>query len=103
MHFLTFIEHKLIINSILCSHFKLVIIMVFTGPSDEKFEKWAMKESGIVDCNSEGECIKDNKKIRFSSSHMCDNGIFTSYEMNYVYDNGQMTTLRTLGILGVIF
>ncbi len=92
-----------IIKTVLKLFILLIIIMLFTVPSDEKIEKWAMKDSGIVDCNSIGECIKDNKKIKFNSSHIRDTGIFTSYEMIYEYDNGQMITLRTIGILGVIF
>lgn len=79
----------------------LFIIMIFTVPSDERFQKWVIQEYGM-DCNEKGECVKDNENISFSSSHIRDTGIFASSEIIYEYENGQMITSRTLGILGAI-
>ncbi|MBM7661080.1 hypothetical protein JOC85_001852 [Bacillus mesophilus] len=81
----------------------LITIMIFTVPPDEQIESWIMQKYSIVNCDYKGECMKDNEKISFSSSHIRDTGIFTSYEIIYERDNGQMIIIRTLGILGTIY
>ncbi|GAB3068567.1 hypothetical protein [Virgibacillus ainsalahensis] len=83
----------------------LIAIMVFTTPTNAKFDKWILKENGIV-CNDEGwneKCIKDNREIRSNSSHFRNAGIFASYEKNFEFDNGEQTTYRALGIFGNLF
>jgi hypothetical protein len=85
--------------------FFLIAIMVFTTPSKDEFDKWILKEYGIV-CENNGwyeECTKDNQLIWSSSSHFRNVGIFASYEKDIKFQNGEQLTLRTFGIFGNLF
>ncbi|WP_188455576.1 hypothetical protein [Virgibacillus oceani] len=56
----------------------VLIIMLFTAPSHEKFDSWILQEYSI-ECDNEG-CVKDNERLSISSAHFRDAGIFASYE-----------------------
>lgn len=83
----------------------LIAIMVFTTPTMDEFDKWILKENGII-CDNIGwneECTKDNQLIWSSSSHFKNVGIFASYEKSIEFQNGEQLTFRTLGIFGTLF
>ncbi|USK42250.1 hypothetical protein [Cytobacillus oceanisediminis] len=83
----------------------LIAIMVFTTPTMVEFDKWILKENGII-CDNIGwneECTKDNQLIWSSSSHFKNVGIFASYEKSIEFQNGEQLTFRTLGIFGTLF
>jgi hypothetical protein len=83
----------------------LITSMVFTTPTKNEFKQWVLEENGIV-CQKENwdlKCMKDNREIRFSSSHFKSVAVFASYEVDYEYVSGELITFRTLGIFGKLF
>lgn len=83
----------------------LIGFMLFTTPTKEEFDKWILKEDGIV-CDNLGtgeECTKDNQLIWEDSSHFRDMGIFASYEKRLELENGNQSTHRVMGIYGNLF
>jgi hypothetical protein len=79
--------------------------MVFTTPTKKEFKQWVLEENEIV-CQKENwdlKCMKDNREIRFSSSHFISAAVFSSYEVDYEDESGELITFRTLGIFGKLF
>lgn len=83
----------------------LITIMVLTTPTKKEIELWTLNENEIV-CQQDDwglKCMKDNREIRFSSSHFKNIAVFASYEVDYEYESGEQVTYRTLGIFGMLF
>ncbi|MCA1062762.1 hypothetical protein QTG56_16115 [Rossellomorea sp. AcN35-11] len=83
----------------------LLTIMIITTPSKKDFEQWILEDNEIV-CKKDGwdvKCIKDDREIKFRSSHYKNVALFSSLEANYEYGNGEHITYRTLGIFGKVF
>jgi hypothetical protein len=83
----------------------LITIMVFTTPTKKEIQLWTLNENEIV-CQKVDwglKCMKDDREIRFSSSHFKNVAIFATYEVDYEYENGEQVTYRTLGILEKVF
>jgi hypothetical protein len=73
--------------------------MVFTTPTKNEFKQWVLEENEIV-CQKENwdlKCMKDNREIRFSSSHFISAAVFSSYEVDYEDESGEQ------GIFGELF
>jgi len=84
----------------------LLIIMITTTPSHERFDKWVLQKHEIsceFDAYLGSICYKNEELIDFRSSHFRGAGLFASYEQNYRYENGERETFRTFGILGMLF
>ncbi|WP_168122361.1 hypothetical protein [Paenibacillus sp. HB172176] len=80
--------------------------MVKTTPSYDTIHQWMMKKNGIV-CEPDFElgniCYKDGEKIISKSAHFQNAAIYATYEKDYAFKNGEETTFRTFGILGLLF
>jgi hypothetical protein len=48
-------------------------------------------------------CRKDGETVAFKSSHFRRSFLYASYEKDYVHENGERITTRTLGVFGLLF
>jgi len=84
----------------------LIILMLITTPSRERFDDWVLLEYQIhcdYDSYMGNVCYKDGIKVISRSAHFRNAALFASYEKHFKYDNGDNETFRTLGILGMFF
>ncbi|WP_347860882.1 hypothetical protein U0355_09220 [Salimicrobium sp. PL1-032A] len=77
----------------------LILGMVVTRPSDESFDEWVSKQHHIT-CGGEGICRKGEREIMFSSSGFKNALLFSSKEQEFKDPEGDLITIRTLGLFG---
>ncbi|MGG1684278.1 hypothetical protein [Pseudalkalibacillus sp. NRS-1564] len=79
----------------------LILGMGFTTPSKATFNNWVHGHYNIK-CE-EGYCLKEDKKIKLTASHLKNAFVFSSYEQQFQSSNGKETTIRTVGVFGKVF
>jgi hypothetical protein len=88
-----------------------VVVIISTAlasvPTKEAFDKFIAKKHGIqctIDAMNFGEsCTKDGEPVDFKSSHFRRAFLYASFEQDYVQNNGDPITIRTLGVFGMLF
>lgn len=49
------------------------------------------------------DCTKDGEPLDLKNSHFRGAFLYASYERNFIYNNGDLITTRTLGVFGLFF
>ncbi len=81
--------------------------MVITNPSKAEFNRWILRENGIV-CKDEGQnekCMRNDQEmvIKNSSYHLRNIGIFSSFEGDFEFVKGEQIEVKILGIFGNVY
>ncbi|MCA0986496.1 hypothetical protein [Guptibacillus algicola] len=76
--------------------------MASTTPSQAVVDKWVSQKYNI-ECEVDGSCTNGEGRIRLSSSHFKNTGIYSSYEQRFEDSEGGETVIRTLGVFGQLF
>lgn len=91
----------------------ITFILIITNPNDEDVYNWLSNDYNIESKDyskdiknpdyRHGLFEKNGTKIQDISSHLRDFGVFMSVEKEFKYENGEVFTIRGLGILSKLF